>query len=45
MRKYETEDGRPVEWEEDVLYARNPDGSISIIKKGDGEDATDDQEG
>ena len=42
MRKYETEDGRPVEWVEDVIYVRNQDGSISIIQpdeEGDPDDA------
>ena len=42
-RKYEVEDGRPVEWEEDVLYVRNEDGSISIVRKEEA-DVTDDQE-
>lgn len=45
MRRYEVEDGRPVEWEEDVIYVRNPDGSISIVQPEDeegDEDAPDD---
>ena len=37
MRKYEQESDRPVEWVEDVIYVRNPDGSIGIIQPEEGE--------
>ena len=30
-RKLENESDRPEDWQEDVLYVRNPDGTITVI--------------
>ena len=43
-RKYEIESDKPADWEEDVRYTRNADGTITAVKEGD-KDASDDKAG
>ena len=42
-RKYEVEDGRPEDWRSEVVYVRNPDGSITELEEGEADDADDTQ--
>ena len=34
-RKLEAESDKPADWREDVIYIRNPDGSITELEEGD----------
>ena len=45
MRKYEPESDRPEDWREDVLYVRNPDGTITEITEDGDADAENDTAG
>lgn len=42
-RRYEQEDGRPEDWRSEVVYVRNPDGTITELEEGESDDADDTQ--